>query len=88
MGPLDDAVGHSRQQCEQLSLAVKRHGSRRVVWVVIDVDGHVLLQVTVLIFEGEGLLTNKLLHQQAGLSRGNLQAQLHLAIYHLVASVC
>ncbi len=68
MRPLDDAMRQSRQQCEQLSLAVKRHGSRRALWVVIDVNGHVLLQVTILIFEGEGLLADKPLHQQPGLS--------------------
>jgi len=62
MRPLDDAMRQSRQQREQLSLAVKRHGSRRALWVVIDVNGHVPLQVTILIFEGEGLLANKLLH--------------------------
>lgn len=62
MGPLDDAMRQSRQQGEQLGLAVKRHGIRRALWVVIDVNGHVRLQVPILIFEGESLLADKLLH--------------------------
>lgn len=61
-------MGQGGKEGEQLGLAVVCHDSGGALWVVVDVNAHVPLQVAVLLLQQQGLLADQLLHQQSWLS--------------------